>query len=76
MWSEVAAGTVGPATLNVPVRLRYQACDDNLCFRAGDGRASQWTLNVVAARQRRVGRGCSAMSSVGIAFGHGEAPAA
>jgi thioredoxin:protein disulfide reductase len=42
------ADTVAPGTLVIPARLRYQACDDRVCFRPLTATTS-WTLRVVPA---------------------------
>ena len=39
--------TVEPGTLEVPARLRYQACDDKLCY-SPQNADLRWTLRVVA----------------------------
>jgi len=68
------AGTVVPGDVDVPLHLRYQACDDHLCFPPATANA-RWTLHVVTADSAV---GAPAYRSVfdKIAFGHGEAPAA
>ncbi len=72
------AGSVAPGDVIVPVHLRYQACDDHLCFPPATANA-RWTLHVVAAD---AATGPASSGSVyrsvfdKIAFGHGEAPAA
>jgi cytochrome c biogenesis protein CcdA/thiol-disulfide isomerase/thioredoxin len=72
------AGSVAPGDVIVPVHLRYQACDDHLCFPPATANA-RWTLHVVAAD---AATGSASSGSVyrsvfdKIAFGHGEAPAA
>lgn len=43
----VLAETVAPGNLVVPVRLRYQACNDTMCFPPARAEA-KWTLRVVA----------------------------
>jgi thioredoxin:protein disulfide reductase len=70
---KIAAGT-SAGGINVPVHLRYQACDDTTCY-SPLWADTEWSLNVVAAkapvgavRQREV--------FDSIAFGHGEAPTA
>jgi len=64
---------VQPGEVSVPARLRYQACDDKMCFPPSTGQFS-WTLRVVPAgaavtpeHQDTIGK---------IAFGSGEAPPA
>jgi thiol:disulfide interchange protein DsbD len=68
------AETASPGDVNVPLRLRYQACDDHVCYPPTTASA-QWTLKVVPAATPA---GPAAYRSVfdKIAFGHGEAPAA
>jgi thiol:disulfide interchange protein DsbD len=59
--------------VTVPARLRYQACDDKMCYAPSNAQAS-WTLKVVPS-----GTNVSAQHSDvldGIAFGTGEKPAA
>ena len=41
------AATVAPGDVVVPLRLRYQACDDRLCFPPATAEA-RWTFRVVA----------------------------
>lgn len=67
------AATVAPGDVKVPLHLRYQACDDRVCFAPATSDA-QWTLHVVPAGSAT---GPAAYASVfdKIAFGHGEAPA-
>jgi thiol:disulfide interchange protein len=62
-----------PGALTIPLRLKYQACDDHLCFPPATASA-QWAMNVVAPDQSAA---AAAYQSVfeKIAFGHGEAPA-
>ncbi len=68
------AGTVAPGEVKVPVRLRYQACDAQVCYAPATA-AAEWILDVVppagaagAPRHRDL--------FAAIDFGHGEAPAA
>jgi thioredoxin:protein disulfide reductase len=42
------AGSVPPGDLKIPARLRYQACNDKVCFRPITA-ATEWTLRVVRA---------------------------
>jgi cytochrome c biogenesis protein CcdA len=65
---DVAAGTI-----DVPARLRYQACDDKACFAPTTATAT-WTINVLpaAAAIHAANRGVIDR----IAFGHGDAPGA
>lgn len=42
------AGSVPPGDFVIPARLRYQACDDKVCFRPITA-TTQWTLRVVPA---------------------------
>jgi thiol:disulfide interchange protein DsbD len=64
------ASTVAPGALEIPARLRYQACDDRLCYAPASANVV-WTVNVGAA-------GSPAHADVfgTIPFGTGEAPAA
>ena len=68
------ASTAKPGSVRIPVRLRYQACDAQVCYAPATA-DSQWSFRVVPANavvdpaQHRELFG-------GIAFGHGEAPAA
>jgi thioredoxin:protein disulfide reductase len=57
----------------VPVRLRYQACDDKMCY-APSNAQSQWTLTVVAATAAVTPQHAEVFGS--IAFGTGEKPVA
>ena len=43
------AANVPPGDLNVPARLRYQACNDQMCFAPATAEA-QWTLRVLPAK--------------------------
>ncbi|MEO8258485.1 MAG: thioredoxin family protein [Acidobacteriota bacterium] len=70
---KVPAGTA-PGDLDVPVRLRYQACDDTTCYAPVTG-TSTWRLTVVAATVP-VGPAGHRDVFKSIAFGHGEAPPA
>ena len=61
-----------PGEVTVPARLRYQACDDKMCYAPSNAQAS-WTLKVVPS-------GTSVSAQHGdvldrIAFGTGEKPA-
>jgi thiol:disulfide interchange protein len=58
--------------LVVPARLRYQACDDKLCF-APTTLTAQWTLKVVPAATTIKPLNRDVIDR--IAFGRGEAPA-
>jgi thiol:disulfide interchange protein DsbD len=62
---------VAPGDLTIPASLRYQACDETMCYiptRAETG----WTVRVVAAGAAVKAQHADVFS--GIAFGHGEAP--
>jgi len=65
------AATPGP--LQVPGSLRYQACNDRLCF-APTTVALSWTVNVVAANQA-VDKGAADSVFAALAFGRGTRPA-
>jgi len=65
--------TLPPGDLRVPVTLRYQACDETMCYLPATVE-SAWTLHIVPP-----GTKVSAAHDplfAGIAFGSGEAPAA
>jgi thioredoxin:protein disulfide reductase len=64
---------LAPGEVTVPVRLRYQACDDKMCY-APSNAQSQWTLTVVAATAAVTPRHAEVFDS--IAFGTGEKPVA
>jgi thioredoxin:protein disulfide reductase len=64
---------VPPGDLIVPARLRYQACDDKVCYPPATI-DSQWTIRVVPANTA-VKRGNADLFDT-IAFGHGQAPPA
>ncbi|MCC7124688.1 MAG: thioredoxin family protein [Acidobacteria bacterium] len=68
----VAAGTP-PGDIVVPVRLRYQACDDKMCYAPSNARA-EWTIPVVAAGTNVTLQRADVFAS--IAFGTGEKPGA
>jgi thiol:disulfide interchange protein len=63
---DVAAGEV-----TVPARLRYQACDEKMCYPAVT-LATAWTLRIVARDARVTAVNAGAMK--GIRFGEGEPP--
>jgi thioredoxin:protein disulfide reductase len=65
------AATVPPGDLIVPAHLRYQACDDKVCYPPATI-DSQWTVRVVTANTA-VERGNADVFDT-IAFGHGQAP--
>ena len=65
----VSAGTAA-GDVAVPVRLRYQACDANLCYPPATADA-QWTLRVVS-KSTAAGPRREAALFDRIAFGHGE----
>ena len=67
---DIDAG-VAPGTIEVPGRLRYQACDENLCY--APARADvRWTLDVVPQGAATSPRHADVFSA--IPFGTGEAP--
>ncbi len=68
----VAEGTA-PGTIDIPGRLRYQACDDKVCYppQTGDVR---WTLSVVGPSTRTTPTRPDVFDR--IAFGTGAAPSA
>jgi thiol:disulfide interchange protein DsbD len=69
---EVAPG-VAAGTVTVPVRLRYQACDDKMCY-APSTVASTWSLPVVASGTQVRAQHADVFAAM--AFGTGEAPGA
>jgi thiol:disulfide interchange protein DsbD len=68
----VAEGTA-PGSIEVPGRLRYQACDDKVCYPPQTGEV-RWTLTVVGATARPTPTRPDVFDR--IAFGTGSAPAA
>jgi cytochrome c biogenesis protein CcdA len=67
----VAAGLPAGA-LSVPARLRYQACDDKVCF-APTTVQTGWTFDIAAAGAPVVPQHVALLDA--LAFGTGEAPA-
>ena len=68
----ISAGT--PAgTITVPFRLRYQACDANLCY-APASEKGEWRIVIAAVGKGVNGKGDPIFGT--IAFGKGEAPGA
>jgi thiol:disulfide interchange protein len=67
------APTATPGDVTVPMRLRYQACDANLCYPPATAE-SQWTLHVVSAGAA-VGAASHRDVFDSVRFGHGETPA-
>jgi thiol:disulfide interchange protein len=67
---EVASG-MAPGPIDIPARLRYQACDDKLCF-APVTAELRWTLNVVASGAPRTRQRADVFAP--IAFGTGTPP--
>jgi cytochrome c biogenesis protein CcdA len=65
------AGSASPGDLAVPARLRYQACDDKVCY-APTSATSAWTLRIVPASVPV--RPTRSEVFRGIAFGTGSAP--
>jgi thiol:disulfide interchange protein DsbD len=68
------SSTVAPGDVKIPVHLRYQACDAQVCYAPATA-DSQWSFKVVPAGTA-VGAPQPRELFGGIAFGHGEAPAA
>ena len=64
------ASSVPAGDLVLPAHLRYQACDENLCY-APVTADLQWTLHVTAAETKAEGPADPVFAT--IAFGHGEA---
>jgi thiol:disulfide interchange protein DsbD len=67
---QVAPGTE-PGSLNVPAQLRYQACDERMCYAPANADV-RWTLNVVGANDTITPQHDDVLGV--IAFGTGEAP--
>src|SRR5438874_5190304 len=67
------ASSVPTGDLVVPARLRYQACDANLCYPPANADV-KWTIPIVAAGQATAGSGDPLFAT--IKFGTGEKPAA
>jgi thiol:disulfide interchange protein DsbD len=65
------AASVASGALVVPAHLRYQACNENLCFPPATAEV-QWTLHVVTAGAPASPTHSDVFDT--IAFGHGEAP--
>jgi thiol:disulfide interchange protein DsbD len=68
------AGGMAPGEVTVPVHLRYQACDDHVCYPPAVAHA-QWALKIVAPDQTAAAPAFRSLFDK-IAFGHGEAPGA
>src|SRR3989454_6851381 len=66
------ASTVSTGELVVPVKLRYQACDANLCYPPTTAQ-TQWTMKVAPGASSA--RQPAEVFDI-IAFGHGERPSA
>jgi thiol:disulfide interchange protein len=64
------AASAPPGKIVVPLHLRYQACDANLCYAPSTADA-EWTLDVAAGK---TGGGTPDPIFATIAFGKGEAP--
>ena len=69
------SASTGAADLTVPARLRYQACDANLCFPPATATV-QWTIHVVPAGAPAAPDTARARAFASIKFGTGEKPAA
>jgi cytochrome c biogenesis protein CcdA len=67
------AKTMAPGTIVVPARLRYQMCNDTMCFRPKTTDV-RWELRVVPANQALTKEHADVFGRV--AFGTGQAPAA
>jgi thioredoxin:protein disulfide reductase len=68
------AQTVAPGDLHVPGKLRYQACDVNLCYPPATA-DSEWVVHVVPANAGARPDPAQARLFSGIPFGTGEKPA-
>ena len=67
------AASLPPGAVAVPLHLRYQACDANLCY-APSTASAEWTFNVAGAGTATGGASDPIFAT--IAFGKGEAPGA
>ena len=67
------ASTVAPGNLVIPAHLRYQACDENMCF-APTTADAEWTVKVVPASAAITPEHADVFAA--IPFGHGQAPGA
>jgi thioredoxin:protein disulfide reductase len=67
------AGSAASGELVVPARLRYQACDENMCYIPSTAEF-RWTLRVVPATAKITATHQDVFN--GIAFGHGDRPGA
>ncbi len=67
---KVAPGTA-PGKITIPGRLRYQACDESMCYIPTRAETS-WDVTIGSARSAATHQDVFGR----IAFGHGEAPAA
>jgi thiol:disulfide interchange protein DsbD len=65
--------SVAPGELTIPARLRYQACDEKMCYIPATA-VTGWTLRVVAGGTAVAAQNQPVFSA--IAFGTGEAPPA
>lgn len=65
------AGTLPAGPLTIPFELRYQACDDKVCF-APSSKKGEWTVEVVAATAAVTPQHQDVLGA--IAFGSGEKP--
>jgi len=68
------ASSVAPGDLVLPLRLRYQACDDKMCFAPTTG-TDKWTIRIVPAATA-VGGAAEPKVFAAIAFGKGGKPEA
>ncbi len=66
-----AAGT----DITVPAKLRYQACDANLCYAPATA-AAEWVIHVVAAGAAATPDPAQSSAFATIRFGSGDSPAA
>ena len=65
------ASSVAPGTLAVPAKLRYQACDERMCYAPANADV-RWTIRVVGAGDPVTPQHEDVFGA--IAFGTGEAP--
>lgn len=67
-----AAADLAPGPRTVPFELRYQACDDKVCF-APSSKKGEWTIEIVPAGATVTAGHADVLGA--IAFGTGERPA-
>jgi thioredoxin:protein disulfide reductase len=65
------ASSIAPGTVDVPAKLRYQACDERMCYAPANADV-RWTIRVVGPADRVTPQHEDVFGA--IAFGTGEAP--